>query len=130
MMVVVADVMRNRADDREVVGSRRKLREMFAHSQAGRTSRDVAVDAAHFGWRVRFWVEGVVLRRAAPGHDEDDGLLGFRPRASFRVQQLRQRQADRSQAASNKSLAACESEIVWAESHCQSPTKSKFVSSL
>jgi hypothetical protein len=72
---VRGDLVRQRADDRELVGQPRELRQVLADAEAGHAGGDRPELAADLFRRVGLGVERVHLGRAAPGHDHQHRLL-------------------------------------------------------
>ena len=73
---VIGEVVRDRADDRELVGDARVHRQMFADVDAGDIGADGAEVAAVFCRGVRLHVVHFHVRRPAGEPDEDDGGVG------------------------------------------------------
>jgi hypothetical protein len=65
----------DRADEHELVGPRRDLREALADHDAGHVGLDRQELAAHLGRGVGLQVPEVLVRRAAPKKDVDDRLV-------------------------------------------------------
>ena len=70
---VVGELVRDRADDRELVGNLRVSRQVFADVDAGDVGLDRPELAAILRRGVRLHVVGFHVRRAARQPDEDDG---------------------------------------------------------
>ena len=115
--VVQVAVGAERADDGDLVGDGGGARQQLAEVDARHGRLDRLEFAADFGGRVRLGVERLVLRRPALEPEEDDVLrlaegarifrIGAR-RQRPRLQQGREREAERAKATESQHLAAVE----------------------